>query len=320
MKKLPELSIKLFGTPLSSPAPSMPQAPMVNETDVMLRNVRTLPPDPDSVILLVDQIEVRQQVREHFDPEALQELAADIAEHGQHQPVVVTHLHGSRYLLEAGERRLRAIRDVLKRDEIRASIRRPQDNEAEFTRELVQLSENEQRENLTKLEVARAIVNLQGKTGWTDGEVAERMHRSRSWVVRVRGLLDAPEVVQQAIVDGTISWHAWTRNREAVLAAAATLSVSDGAEQLGDAYEASQLEQDTGTSNNVDEAASGSTETQTKKEPTISLPWGVALNILRNMQKIAAAHDIEFEVPKKPARKELPDLLQSLNRKISKVV
>jgi len=286
-------------------------------------NLRKLVPDTASVILDVDQIEVLDQVRTHFDDQSLQELAADIAEHGQHQPIVVTLLesgHGSRYLLEAGERRLRAIRDILKRDRIRATIRLKKTNEAEYTRELVQLAENEQRENLTKLEVARAIVSLQGNTGWSDNDVAERMHRSRSWVVRVRGLLDAPVVVQQAIVDGSISWHAWTRNRDAVLAIAATLDDNGGAEQLGDAYDASQRPEGTATSNNADDVASGSAEVHPKKEPTVTLPWTVAFNLLRNLQKIAAAHGIEFDVPKKPARKELPDLIQSLNRKISKVV
>jgi len=293
-----------------------PESGVNTEADVMLRNARVLAADPDSVILSVDQIEVRDQVRGHFDPDSLSELAADIAAHGQHQPVVVTHLKGSRYLLEAGERRLRAIRDVLKRDEIRATIRRPQENEAEYTRELVQLAENEQRENLTKLEVARAIAKLQEKTGWTDGEVAERMHRSRSWVARVRSVLDAPESVQMAIENGEVSWHAWATDRQAVLSAAESAGAEVAGAALGAAYRASAADR---------EAANKGTDAEfvpadSEREPTVPLPLSTAQAILRTFQKLAAAHNVEVEVPKKPARKNLAELLAACNKKIARVV
>lgn len=287
------------------------------EADVMLRNAQVLAADPDSVILSVDQIEVRDQVRERFEPVSLDELAADIAEHGQHQPVVVTHLKGSRYLLEAGERRLRAIRDLLKRDEIRATIRRPHDNEATYTRKLVQLSENEQRENLTKLEVARVIVKLQKMTGWTDTEVAERMHRSRTWVVRVRSILEAPKSVQVAIENGQISWHAWATDRHAVLSAAEAIGAdATGTTALSDAYRAPVTDQEAVKKGAGEERI----PPESDREPTVPLPLSTAQAILRTLQKLAATHNVEIEVPKKPARKQLAELLAACNKKIARVV
>lgn len=289
---------------------------LTSQADVMLRNARELAADPDSVILSVDQIEVRDQVREHFDEESLRELAADIEAHGQHQPVVVTHLKGARFLLEAGERRLRAIRDVLKRDEIRATIRRPQDNEADYTRELVQLAENEQRENLTKPEVARAIARLQAKTGWTDAEVAERMHRSRSWVTRVRGILDAPTAVQQAIESGAISWHEWATDRDAILTVTESVGPNASTADLRTAYKASRA---TATVTSAD-VSTGNGVSTVDREPGVSLPLSTAQAILRTFQKLAAAHQLEIETPKKPTRKQLAELLGSYNKKLGRLL
>jgi ParB family chromosome partitioning protein len=287
---------------------------LTSQADVMLRHAQELAADPDSVILSVDQIEVHEQVREHFDEESLKALAADIAAHGLHQPIVVTHLRGSRFLLEAGERRLRAIRDVLKQDTIRATIRRTQNNEAEYTRDLVQLAENEQRENLTKLEVARAIERLQSKTGWTDAEIAERMHRSRSWVTRVRGLLEAPQAVQQAIESGEISWHTWATDRDAILAAADAVGADATASQLRAAYQPQSSAASSG------DAGAGKKAKGSDHEQTVSLPLSAAQAILRTFQKLAVVHSLEIETPKKPNRKQLAELLNTYNKKIGKVL
>lgn len=309
--------VDLFKSRPSSPTARTGEAPasgLTSQADVMLRHAQELAADPDSVILSVDQIEVREQVREHFDEESLKALAADIAAHGQHQPIVVTHLRGSRFLLEAGERRLRAIRDVLKQDTIRATIRRAQESEADYTRDLVQLAENEQRENLTKLEVARAIERLQSKTGWTDAEIAERMHRSRSWVTRVRGLLEAPLAVQQAIENGEISWHTWATDRDAVLAAADTVGADATASQLREAY------QPEGSATPPDDNGACKKAKGGNPEQTVSLPLSAAQAILRTFQKLAVVHSLEIEAPKKPTRKQLGELLNTYNKKIGKVL
>ncbi len=50
-----------------------------------------------------------EQPRQHIDPDALEELAASIRQHGLLQPIVVTR-SGSGYSIVAGERRWRAAR------------------------------------------------------------------------------------------------------------------------------------------------------------------------------------------------------------------
>src|SRR5271163_4156780 len=50
------------------------------------------------------------QPRQHFEDQALQELAASIQRHGILQPLVITPLKNGSYYLIAGERRWRAAR------------------------------------------------------------------------------------------------------------------------------------------------------------------------------------------------------------------
>ncbi len=69
-----------------------------------------------SIQVQVDQIRVKDRYRKDFGD--LDALARNIDEIGLLQPVVITR----DYRLVAGERRLRAVRDVLKRDVIEAKV------------------------------------------------------------------------------------------------------------------------------------------------------------------------------------------------------
>ena len=280
-----------------------------------------LPADPDSVILLVDQIEVRRQVREHFDEEALRELAADIDANGQLQPIVVSPLNGGRFLLDAGERRFRAIR-LLGRDQIRATIRRSAGDEEACTRVLVQLAENDQRQDLTKIEVARAIVRLQKETGWSDEEVAERMHHSRSWVVQVRAVLSAPPSLQRAISVGAVSWHTWTHDKDALKTLAAVLPADIEPEAFAAAYDARHpLVSDDEVVTETGKKTPAAKSDDDPKAPSISLSVSDAKALLKTLQKVAAKHRIKFDdVPKDLSRKDLAALLVSIHRKIGRAL
>ena len=298
---------------LPDTAPATGATAPATQADVALKHLRTLPADPDSVLLLCDQIVVQEQIRTSFEEaetlEHIRNLAADIKVHTQLQPIVVTHLSGSRYLLEAGECRLRAIRDILQQDTIRATIRRA-DAAGEYVRELVQLSENEQRLNLNKLELATAVTALQDKTGWSDDEILKHMHRKAVWLSRLRGLLKAPAAVQAAVASEAISWHQWINDRSGVLDAVATAGEGATPEALRAA-----LQQ---TPSGRDNAKVGRGEAE--REPTITLPQSVAQAMLRDYVKLANAHEIEIDVPKKPTRKQLAELLITASRKVRRVI
>ena len=168
--------------------------------------------DPDAFLLQVNQIEVKTQGRTTF--KELEELAADIKSVGQLQPVVVKQIDAQRYRLVAGERRFRAISQILKQDTIRATIRRVEESETE-TR-FVQISENTQRDDYLPLELATELASLKTETGFTIEQIASRIGKSKGFVSKYISLLNAPDDIKQAIESGAVSATAWFNNKAMV--------------------------------------------------------------------------------------------------------
>ncbi len=140
------------------------------------------------------------QPRTALDPEALDELAASIREHGLIQPLVVTRQGPERYQLIAGERRWQAAR--------RAGLATVPVLVKEATPQQVlelALVENIQRADLNPLEEAAAFQQLVDEFGLTQAQVAERVGKSRVAVTNTLRLLKLPAEVQQALADGAIS-------------------------------------------------------------------------------------------------------------------
>lgn len=143
----------------------------------------------------------RHQPRTSFDDEALDALAASIAELGVLQPVLVREVPGSEDLeLIAGERRWRASRRA-GLTMIPALVRTIDD-----TRSLQEaLVENVQREDLNAIEEALAYRQLVEEFGSTQDEVAKAVGRSRSAVANTLRLLGLPETVQELVAAGSLS-------------------------------------------------------------------------------------------------------------------
>lgn len=139
------------------------------------------------------------QPRREFKPEELAELSASIQSQGLLQPVTVRRAGGGRYQLIAGERRLRATRD-LGRTTIRAIVREVDD------RQLLELSlvENLIRADLNAIEVAEALASLQAKYGYTVSELAAALGRSRPAVSNTLRLLELPESVRSLLRSGQL--------------------------------------------------------------------------------------------------------------------
>jgi len=140
------------------------------------------------------------QPRRDFNPTELAELAASIKAQGLLQPITVRPLPDGRYQVVAGERRLRAVRD-LGQTAIRAIIRDVSD------KQLVELSlvENLIRADLNDIEVAEALHHLQAEYGYTASQLAAVLGKSRPAVSNTLRLLELPLSVQQLIRDGTLS-------------------------------------------------------------------------------------------------------------------
>lgn len=88
--------------------------------------------------------------RTHFNEERLQELADSIAAHGLAQPITVRPQGENRYQIVAGERRYRAISQLLRWETVPCLVREMTDDEAE----VIMGIENLQREDLLPLEEA----------------------------------------------------------------------------------------------------------------------------------------------------------------------
>lgn len=141
-----------------------------------------------------------RQPRRSFDDEALDELAASIAEVGLLQPVVVRSHGGGRYELVMGERRWRASMRAGLRS-IPAIVRETPDDE--MLRDA--LLENLHRQQLDPLEEAAAYQQLLDDFGATHEQLAQKVGRSRPHISNTLRLLNLPPAVQKRVAAGVIS-------------------------------------------------------------------------------------------------------------------
>lgn len=140
-----------------------------------------------------------EQPRQHFDPEALKELADSIQQHGILQPLVVSP-EGGRYRIIAGERRWRAAQ-IAKLKTVPAIVR--------TAKELEQLElaiiENVQRVDLSSLEQAVSIERLHQQFSTPYETIAKRLGKAHSTVVNIVRLLQLPEAAKTALQKHDIS-------------------------------------------------------------------------------------------------------------------
>ena len=143
----------------------------------------------------------KNQPRRHFDPVALDELAASIRERGLIEPLVVRRQPGTdRFEIVAGERRWRAAQRAGLRD-VLVVVRDISSSEAY---ELA-LIENIQREDLNAIEFANALEHMAREHGYTQEELAARVGKDRSTVANVMRLLRLPEQIREAVLADELS-------------------------------------------------------------------------------------------------------------------
>lgn len=141
------------------------------------------------------------QPRSRMDEHQLQELAQSIRTHGVMQPLVVTKSdEDGTYVLIAGERRWRAAR-LAGHTDVPVVIK---DVTPQAMLELA-IVENVVRADLSALEEAHAYKQLIEDFGLTQGDVAERVGRSRVSITNTLRLLNAPERIQRVLGEGGIS-------------------------------------------------------------------------------------------------------------------
>jgi ParB family chromosome partitioning protein len=174
--------------------------------DALLPAAATPPPgygDKSVFLCAVEKIAPQKgQPRQHFEPTALEELAASIREHGLLEPIVVRRPApgADRFEIIAGERRWRASQKA-GLTEVLVVVK---DVSPQSAFELA-LIENVQREDLNPVELAEALQRLVKEHGYTQETLAERLGKDRSTIANALRLLKLPERIRSKIVVGELS-------------------------------------------------------------------------------------------------------------------
>ncbi len=158
-----------------------------------------------------------EQPRKNFSHQELEDLVLSIKEHGVMQPITVVERREGGYELIAGERRMRASQ-IAGKNTVPAIVR------VATPQQMLELAliENIQRQDLNPIEEAVAFKRLIEVFGLKQDEVAKKVGKSRSAIANTVRLLDLPNDIQTALMDGKISMGK----------ARALLSLSSEREQL----------------------------------------------------------------------------------------
>lgn len=151
-------------------------------------------------IPLTEIVPNAEQPRREFSHAELEDLVASIKAHGILQPILVTERDDGGYELIAGERRFRAAA-------IAGLATVPAMVKSATRQEKLELAliENIQRQNLNPIEEAFAFQRLIDEFGLTQEEVGKRVGKARPSVANMLRLLELPEPIQKALMDGKLS-------------------------------------------------------------------------------------------------------------------
>jgi ParB family transcriptional regulator, chromosome partitioning protein len=179
---------------------------LLSDKDSVTAKPDMVSPAPTNVANTISGIPINQieanpfQPRNHFEEEALHELADSIRIQGIIQPITVRKLSANSYQLISGERRLRASKMAGLKD-IPAYVRTANDQEMLE----MALIENIQRENLNAIEVAISFQRMIDECSLKQDELGDRVGKNRSTVTNYLRLLKLPPAIQASIRDQKIS-------------------------------------------------------------------------------------------------------------------
>lgn len=139
------------------------------------------------------------QPRKKFDKDSLDELANSIKEHGLIQPIIV-YEDNNRYVLIAGERRVRASK-IAELTFIKAIIA---DLRVDKLREYA-IIENIQREDLNPVELAKSFQELIDEHNLTHEELSKKVSKSRSQISNILRVLNLSDETKNYLIENKIS-------------------------------------------------------------------------------------------------------------------
>lgn len=144
------------------------------------------------------------QPRKTFDEVSLEELRKSIESRGQLQPILVGKCNGrNKYPIIAGERRWRAISESELVSEVIAVIK--EDPVDEIEQLLIQIDENNKREEVPAIENAQAMqrmVDICKAQGQSRDHAAKLLGISKGRLSQALSLLKAPQLIQGLSLHG----------------------------------------------------------------------------------------------------------------------
>ncbi|MDH6170004.1 ParB family chromosome partitioning protein [Variovorax boronicumulans] len=138
-----------------------------------------------------------RQPRRRIRSECIEDLAASIREHGVLEPVSLRchPEHPDRYIVNRGERRVRAAR--------RTGLATVPAFVDERIDPFAQAAENLHREDMSPFDLASFIAEREGE-GHSRAEIARRLGKPRSFITEAARLSDAPPQLRQAVEEGRV--------------------------------------------------------------------------------------------------------------------
>lgn len=151
--------------------------------------------------LELHQLELRYEALRKRAPLAERALLGSLAEHGQQLPIVVVS-EQARFIVIDGYKRVRALKR-LARDTVRVADWQMPELEALLLERRLRCGRED------ALDQAWLLAELAERFGLTLEELARRFERSRSWVSRRLGLIQAlPQSIHEQVRAGTLAAHA----------------------------------------------------------------------------------------------------------------
>lgn len=146
------------------------------------------------------------QPRRTFKEDSIEELGVSIRTHGVLEPVSLrTHPElAGRYVVNRGERRVRAAR--------KAGLATVPAFIDERVDPFAQAAENLHREDMSPFDLA-AFVCAREKEGLSKSEIARRLAKPRTYISEAAALIDAPELIRNAVESGRLGSDVRTLNR-----------------------------------------------------------------------------------------------------------
>ena len=143
----------------------------------------------------------RYQPRTQFDAAELDELAASIAEHGILNPLLVFASEAGKLELVAGERRLRAARQI-------GLAFVPVDVRSYTLRQVAEISglDNIQRANLSAAEEGAYYNRLMAELGISENELSKRLGKNRAYIQQRRAIASAAPEVLAALASSELTF------------------------------------------------------------------------------------------------------------------